>query len=328
MLFPEQKKVTKEQRIEVRTLAREGYSYQKIARRLQVTYHQAHYAANAVHLSPKKSSGRPLVLSSEQVDEIEAFVVSSPEHHQLTCFELAYAHFSHFGVSEKVIQRAMSRRGDARRIAASKPPLSAENKRKRLEFATKHLDWNKEDWMRVLWIDETWVTGVQHSSIWITKKVDENFDATCVISDIRKKIGWMFSGSFFGSEKGPSLIWEKEWGSITADRYCQRIDNAPPYRARQTMDELRERNISPITWPPYSPDMNPIEHVWKLMKDYIAYHYPDLALENNRSQDELRRIMAEACDRAVDENEVEKLVESMPSRIRAVYEAQGGPTKY
>ena len=64
------------------------------------------------------------------------------------------------------------------------------------------------------------------------------------------------------------------------------------------------------------------------MKDYIAYHYPDLAPGNNRSQDELRRIVAEAWDRAVDENELEKLVESMPSRIRAIYEAQGGPTKY
>ncbi|KAI0993774.1 hypothetical protein K3495_g14410 [Podosphaera aphanis] len=209
----------------------------------------------------------------------------------------------------------MSRRGYARRIATSKPPLSAENKRKRL------------------------------NSIWITRKVDENFDATCVISNFRKKIGWMFWGSFFGSEKGPSLIWE-EWGSITADRYYQRIvplihgmisshpqiqlmqENAPTHKARQTMDELRERNISPITWPPYSPDLNPIEHVWKLMKDYIAYHYPDLALENNRSQDELRRVVAEAWDRAVDENEVEKLVESMPRRTRAVYEAQGCPTKY
>ncbi|KAI0994486.1 hypothetical protein K3495_g13696 [Podosphaera aphanis] len=149
------KKLTKEQRIEVRTLAREGYSYQKIARRLQVTYHQARYAANAVHLSPKKSSGRPLVLSSEQVDEIEAFVISSPEHRQLTYFELAYAHFSHFRVSEKVIQRAMSRRGYARRIAASKPPLSAENKRKSLEFAIEHLHRNKQDWMRFLWTDET-----------------------------------------------------------------------------------------------------------------------------------------------------------------------------
>ncbi|KAI0999005.1 hypothetical protein K3495_g9191, partial [Podosphaera aphanis] len=139
------KKLTKEQRIEVRTLAREGYSHQKIARRLQVTYHQARYAANSVHLPPKNSCGRPLVLSSEQVDEIEAFVTSSPEHRQLTYFELAYAHFIHFGVSKKVIQRAMSRRGYASRIASSKPPLSAENKRKRLEFATEHLDWNKED---------------------------------------------------------------------------------------------------------------------------------------------------------------------------------------
>ncbi|KAI0995682.1 hypothetical protein K3495_g12497 [Podosphaera aphanis] len=120
---------------------------------------------------PKKSSDRSLVLSSEQVDEIEAFVVSSPEHRQLTCFELAYAHFSHFGVSEKVIQGAISRRGYARRIAASKPPLSAENKKKRLEFATQHLHWNTEGRMRVLWIDETWVTGGRHSRIWITRKV-------------------------------------------------------------------------------------------------------------------------------------------------------------
>ncbi|KAI0993653.1 hypothetical protein K3495_g14531 [Podosphaera aphanis] len=104
-------------------------------------------------------------------------------------------------------------------------------------------------------------------------------------------------------------------------------DNVPPHKARQTMNELRERNISPNTWPPYSPDLNPIEHVWKLMKDYIAYHYPDLAPENNRSQDELRRIMAEAWDKAMDENELEKLVESMPSRIRAVCEAQGGNSK-
>ena len=105
-------------------------------------------------------------------------------------------------------------------------------------------------------------------------------------------------------------------------------DNAPPHKASQTMDELRERNIPPIICPPYSPDLNPIEHVWKLMKGYIAYHYPDLARGNNRPQDELRRIVAEAWDRTVDENELEKLVESMPSRIRAVYEAQGGPTKY
>ncbi|KAI0998107.1 hypothetical protein K3495_g10084 [Podosphaera aphanis] len=162
------KKLTKEQRIE-----------NSGPRRLQLPkdrattpsdYHQARYAANAAHLCPKKSSGRPLVLSSEQVDEIEAFVISSPEHRQLACFQLAYANFSHFGVSEKVIQRTMSRRGHARRIAASKLPLSAEKKRKRLEFATEHLHWNKEDWMRVLWTDETWLTDGRHSSIWITRK--------------------------------------------------------------------------------------------------------------------------------------------------------------
>lgn len=30
--------------------------------------------------------------------------------------------------------------------------------------------------------------------------------------------------------------------------------------------------------PPYSPDLNPIENVWKLLKGEINKRYPDLAM--------------------------------------------------
>ena len=122
----------------------------------------------------------------------------------------------------------------------------------------------------------------------------------------------MFWASFFGNEKGPCLFWEKQWGTITSSFYSNRIvplihgmitmeprlsvmqDNAPPHKAARTMEELEERQITPILWPPYSPDLNPIEAVWNWMKNYIQFHFPDLSAGRQRSQDELRLIVKEA----------------------------------
>ena len=38
-------------------------------------------------------------------------------------------------------------------------------------------------------------------------------------------------------------------------------------------------------WPPYSPDLNPIEHVWKRLKEIMAAKYPEL-IENTSITEE------------------------------------------
>jgi hypothetical protein len=147
----------------------------------------------------------------------------------------------------------------------------------------------------------------------------------------------MFWGSFSGSSgKGPILFWEKEWGTITAKTYCERVvplicgwfrihpdhqfmqDNASPHKAALTLEDMKERGIQVIEWPPYSPDLNPIEWVWNKMKDWLMEHYPN----PNLSYDQLRQAVHEAWQ-AVGQDYVEEMLLTMPLRCQAVIDANG-----
>lgn len=46
-------------------------------------------------------------------------------------------------------------------------------------------------------------------------------------------------------------------------------DNAAAHTATETIAELKARGIKIIAWPPFSPDLDPIETVWNEMKEYI-----------------------------------------------------------
>ncbi len=66
-------------------------------------------------------------------------------------------------------------------------------------------------------------------------------------------------------------------------------DHAPGHAAEYTQEELKQRQIKIIEWPPYSLDLNPIENVWCWIKDYLQRHYPE-----KMSYDQLRAAVKEA----------------------------------
>ena len=106
------------------------------------------------------------------------------------------------------------------------------------------------------------------------------------------------------------------WMRLNADEnWIFMHDNAPAHKATEVIEDFRERGIIPINWPPFSPDLNPIEHVWKWMKDYIEREYP-----HNLNQDGLRQ----AVIAAVPEDFLRKLITSMPERINLVHMTGGG----
>ena len=156
----------------------------------------------------------------------------------------------------------------------------------------------------------------------------------------------MFWASFHANIKGPCLFWEKEWGSIGSESYCERTvpiidgyirlnrqqsvylqlmqDGAPGHASKETKKELQERNIYPIYWPAFSPDLNPIEAVWNWMKDWIQEQSPN---DEQLSYDRLREVVRASWD-ALPEQFLKDLIDSMQARCEAVIAAEGGHTKY
>lgn len=326
--------LTRDQRRDILVLSAFNHDPHEIAQKLGFSIRQVRYTLQQDQATPRRRSGRPTKLSSIQIDALEAFVCTNKNTRRMTYAELA-AHLN-FDVSPSTIRNALHSRGYHRRIAIRKPPISEANRVARLEWAKEHLHWTIEQWYEILWSDETWVTEGFHRRIYITRKAGEVLHPDCVDTKVKKKAGWMFWGCFSGITKGPVVFWEKEWGTINKTTYQEHIvpivhgwirlnphlkfmqDNAPGHKAQDTRNDLKERGVTLIFWPAFSPDLNPIETVWNLMKDYIQRVYGDKKL----SYDQLRKAVREAWD-SIPPEELGDLINSMKDRCQAVIDANG-----
>ncbi len=109
----------------------------------------------------------------------------------------------------------------------------------------------------------------------------------------------------------------------SSDGYFQQ-DNAPCHKAQIISDWFLEHDneFTLLKWPPQSPDLNPIEHLWDVMEREIRIM--DVQPANlQKLRDAIISIWTN-----ISEECFQHLVESMPRRIKAVLKAKGGPTRY
>ena len=89
-------------------------------------------------------------------------------------------------------------------------------------------------------------------------------------------------------------------------------------------------NIDVADHPPYSPDLNPIEHAWVLLKRQVTEDYPDLA-DTPGGVGTVKARLAEVlplCWEKIPEMQFETLWKSMPDCVQAIIEAKGWQTRY
>lgn len=65
--------------------------------------------------------------------------------------------------------------------------------------------------------DEVWATNDPMWKQWVTLGAEEDTAEFALLK--RRPLGWMFWGSFAGGKKGPTFIWEKEFGGVTSHKY-------------------------------------------------------------------------------------------------------------
>ncbi len=202
---PQKHHLSRDKTLQTHTLRSAGLTYEAIACQLSITVRQAQYACTRSHPTPSKRSGRPGTLLNEQKTELIDYVCQSKLTRRLSYLHLSLA-FEHWHISEHVIRTVLQRAGFKRRIARAKPPISEINRQKRLAWALEHRNWSQEQWYKIFWTDETWVTGGRHTRTWITRRIGEELDPTCITEKIPKRRGWMFWGGFNGVIKGPCLF--------------------------------------------------------------------------------------------------------------------------
>ena len=226
------------------------------------------------------------------------------------------------------------------RKAEKRPPLNKTHKTKRQDWAKKYL---KTDFSKVFWSDEMrvsldgpdgWARG------WITKGQQVPYR-------LRRQQGGggilVWAGIIKDQLVGPFRV--DDGVKINSQTYCQFLedtffkkwykkkspsfkknmifmqDNAPSHASKYTTAWLARKGIKGekiMTWPPCSPDLNPIENLWSFMKCEIY--------REGRQYTSLNSVWEAvvAAARKVDHKQIKTLTESMDGRLLSIMEKKGG----
>jgi transposase len=71
------------------------------------------------------------------------------------------------------------------------------------------------------------------------------------------------------------------------NRICLVLDNFATHKAKRVREKAGELNIELIYLPPYSPDLNPIEYLWKSIKRIVS-------ISNIENKQELLKIIRDS----------------------------------
>jgi hypothetical protein len=100
-------------------------------------------------------------------------------------------------------------------------------------------------------------------------------------------------------------------------------DGGSGHKAEETLALLKSWNVRLIFWPPFSPDLSPIEDIWDRLKDILQEIDPAVHCKSRR----LRLAVLRAWDRITDA-EVRERIGTMHQRCLDVIAAHGMETKW
>ena len=107
-------------------------------------------------------------------------------------------------------------------------------------------------------------------------------------------------------------------------------NGAKVHQRKELVAWLKEKGYEVMVWPPYSPDLNPIEHVWAELKKLVYKLHPELYTMEGPEDvivEKIKGAVYEAWEHISDKF-LYSLINSMIEWVKAVRKARGGYTRY
>lgn len=248
--------------------------------------------------------------------------------------------YLHKSVNPQTIRNLLKKHKLNSRVARKKPFISKVNKVKRLQFAEEYREKDFEFWKEVIFTDESkfniWGSDGQ-LRVW--RRENEALKEKNLRATVKHGGGSVMVWGCM-SAKGPGNLHFIE-GIMDQNMYLDILkqnlkqsaekfglqgsfkfyqDNDPKHKAQRVKQWLLYNCPKVLETPPQSPDLNVIENLWSHLKIAIRKH--EISNKNQVKavlQEEWEKISPEYC---------EKLVRSVPNRLRDVIGNKGLPTKY
>ena len=225
--------------------------------------------------------------------------------------------------------------------AAVKQMLTDRTRRRRVEFAEQHIDFN---WDNVVFSDEVKIETAASGLDWVRRPPEKRYQRDYIREVNRQgRVSLLVWGAF--SKQGFfDLVFVD--GSLNSPGYIKQIleprilpfkklfknmifmqDNASCHTAHIVRDFFRKNEIDTIKWPSKSPDMNPIENMWRMLKIEVGC----LNQYNKFQLDVVKQKVIDAWNKInTDRHELLRKIydTSMKKRMEAVIEANGWYTKW
>ncbi len=213
-------------------------------------------------------------------------------------------------------------------------------RQRRLTWAKEKKNWTVAQWSKVLFSYESKFRisfGNQGPRVW--RKGGEAHSPSCLKSSVKFPQSVMIWGAMSSAGVGPLFFLKT---NVTAPDYKYILEHfmlssadqlfkdadfifqqdlAPAHTAKSTKSWLNDHGVGVLDWPANSPDLNPIENLWSIVKR---------KMRNNKqptNADELKATVKETWA-SIPPQQCHKLITSMPHRIEAANKAKGAPTKY